>query len=222
MDNHRLQLDLVYDESAKGSRRATALPLFQQFCLDNAAHFRDVYGIEWGPKKPGTAGDLFREFREYHLKEGLRAFRASQLGLEVNDVEETVFNTKHQDTLKHGESKKGARGIEHWRFAPKQAPVVHIDTAAPPNQVVKQTADVAAYDSEVESAQLLLCIAESKTASETERSPAPSDTDDVSNRGSGTGRAAQEAIQARPLGVGGGDKRVCRTSAGSCRSGRIC
>ena len=113
---------VVYDTDVKGTRRATILPLFQDFCLANREHFRTSYGITWKDKRPGTAGTLFYEFREHVLKQGLRAYRATQLGVDIAEVEETTLYEKTQDTLAQGASStKGPRGINHWRFTPKGA-----------------------------------------------------------------------------------------------------
>ena len=119
---------LTFDKDAKGARRAKHMDIYQPFCLANRTHFKDQYGITWPDgKKPGQAGFLFRNFTDHVLKDGLRAYHAKQLGVSIEDVEETAYNAKHNITSNNGE--KGTRGIENWRVNPNS----NANPPAPPS-----------------------------------------------------------------------------------------
>ena len=97
------------------------MPVFISFVLANLGYFREAHGYTLRRNRtiPGQKAHIFALFRDAWFPQALREIRAEDLGAPLDDVEETQYLYKKNQTLsRHGQNMAipCVSAVQGWQF----------------------------------------------------------------------------------------------------------
>ena len=114
--------ELVYTgKTTDANKLARLMPVFISFVLANLEYFREAHGYALCRNRtiPGQKAHIFAPFRDAWFPHALREMRAEDLGVPLDDVEETQYLYKKNQTLsRHGQSMAipCVSAVQGWQF----------------------------------------------------------------------------------------------------------